>query len=84
MKSNAKSSITLPPAELRLVIELQGKLKAKSKVEVVRRGLLLLKETTERESLREAYRRASRATRSLLTEEMSELDALVAEGLEES
>jgi hypothetical protein len=84
MKSNAKSSITLPPAELRLVIELQAKLKAKSKVEVVRRGLLLLKETTERENLREAYRRASLATRGLLTEEMSELDALVAEGLEES
>ena len=38
MKRNGKSSITLPPAELRLVLELQTRLKAKSKVEVVRRG----------------------------------------------
>jgi hypothetical protein len=83
MKSNAKSSITLPPAELRLVVELQSKLKAKSKVEVVRRGLLLLKEATERDTLRDAYRRASLATRGALTDDLAELEALVAEGLEE-
>ena len=83
MKGVAKSSITLPPAELRLVLELQSRLKAKSKVEVVRRGLLLLKETTERESLREAYRRASLATRGMLRDELAELDALVAEGLDD-
>ena len=83
MKGVAKSSITLPPAELRLVLELQARLKAKSKVEVVRRGLLLLKETTERESLREAYRRASSATRGMLSDELAELDALVAEGLDD-
>jgi hypothetical protein len=39
MKSNTKSSITLPAKELKLVLALQTKLKAKSKVEVVRRSL---------------------------------------------
>lgn len=82
MKDNAKSSITLPPAELKLVTTLQAKLKAKSKVEVVRRGLLLLKEVTERETLRDAYRRASEATRGSLTD-LRELDKLAAEGLDE-
>ena len=82
MKSHTKSSITLPPEELRLVVSLQAKLRAKSKVEVVRRGLRLLLETTERERLREAYRRASAATRRSLAKEMSELDPLVGEGLE--
>lgn len=84
MKSNTKSSITLPPEELRLVLSLQAKLKAKSKVEVVRRGLRLLQEVTERELLREAYRRASLATRDSLAYEIEELDSLVAEGLDET
>jgi hypothetical protein len=81
MSSNTKSSITLPAEELRLVLALQVKLKAKSKVEVVRRGLRLLRDVTEREALREAYRRASRATRASLAHEMEELDHLAAEGL---
>jgi hypothetical protein len=34
----------------------------KSNVEVVRRGLRLLREDTDRRALREAYRKASRAT----------------------
>jgi hypothetical protein len=84
MKSNTKSSITLPAGELRLVIALQAKLKAKSKVEVVRRGLRLLQEATDRESLREAYRRASLETRGALALELKELDPLSAEGLDES
>ena len=83
MKSNAKSSITLPAEELKLVVALQTKLKAKTKVEVVRRGLYLLRDVTDRESLREAYRRASLATRSSLSKELPELDGLVAEGLDE-
>lgn len=83
MKSETKSSITLPPEELRLVIALQARLGAKTKVEVVRRGLRLLKETTDRESLREAYRRASAATRNSLLAELEELDHLTAEGLDE-
>jgi Arc/MetJ-type ribon-helix-helix transcriptional regulator len=81
MRSNTKSSITLPPEELRIVLALQAKLKAKSKVEVVRRGLRLLRDVTEREALREAYRRASRATRASLSRELRELDHLSAEGL---
>jgi hypothetical protein len=81
MRSNAKSSITLPPSELRMVLALQAKLGAKSKVEVVRRGLRLLHDVTERATLREAYRRASRATRASLARELAELDHLAAEGL---
>jgi Arc/MetJ-type ribon-helix-helix transcriptional regulator len=84
MRSNTKSSITLPPEELRVVLDLQAKLKAKSKVEVVRRGLRLLRDATEREALREAYRRASRATRASLTHEIQELDHLSVEGLPQS
>ena len=84
MKTNTKSSITLPPEELKLVLALQATLKAKSKVEVVRRGLRLLKETTDRERLREAYRRASLATRASVSEELREIDHLAAEGLDES
>jgi Arc/MetJ-type ribon-helix-helix transcriptional regulator len=83
MKRNAKSSITLPPKELKLVLELKAKLGAESKVEVVRRGLRLLKETTDRDSLREAYRSASLATRESLSKEIEELDHLAAEGLDD-
>lgn len=83
MKLNTKSSITLPSKELKLVLSLQARLKAKSKVEVVRRGLRLLDETTERARLREAYRRASLATRKSLREELKELDSLAGEGLDE-
>jgi hypothetical protein len=84
MKSNTKSSITLPPEELKVVLALQARLKARSKVEVVRRGLRLLREVTERDALREAYRRASRATRASLSHELRELDHLTTEGIEES
>ena len=83
MRLNTKSSITLPPNELKLVVSLQARLKARSKVEVVRRGLRMLDETTNRERMREAYRRASLATRKPLAEELKELDALAAEGLED-
>ena len=78
-----RASITLPPEELKLVVSLQARLKAKSKVEVVRRGLRLLQETTDRDRMREAYRRASLATRESLAKELEELDPLVGEGLEE-
>ncbi len=67
-----------------MVLALQAKLKAKSKVEVVRRGLRLLRDATEREALREAYRRASTATRTSLARELGELDHLSGEGLSES
>jgi hypothetical protein len=64
-------------------VALQKKLKAKSKVEVVRRGLQLLKESTDRESLRDGYRRASASTRASLRTELAELDHLSSEGLDE-
>ena len=82
MKSNIKSSITLPANELKLVVSLQARLKARSKVEVVRRGLKLLQEATEREALREAFRQASRATRAATLAELGELDDLASEGLD--
>jgi hypothetical protein len=53
----------------------------KSNVEVVRRGLRLLRDVTEREALREAYRHASRATRASLSRELNALDHLANEGL---
>ena len=83
MKSNIKSSITLPSEEFELVLELKAALQAKSNVEVVRQGLRLLKEATDRESLRQAYERASLAVRESAEEEIGELDSLVAEGLED-
>ena len=82
MKSNAKSSITLPPEEVRLVHSLKSRLKLKSNVEVVRRGLRLLQETTERRMLKEAYRAASRATRQSTAQEIADLDHLADEGLD--
>ena len=82
MKKNVKSSITLPPEERRLVEALRKKLKAKSKVDVVRQGLRLLKANTDRASLREAYRNASADMRKSLKSEMVELDHLVGEGID--
>ena len=69
---------------LRLVESLQKRLRAKSKVEVVRRGLQLLKETTDREALKRAYADAARAVRESTKAELAELDHLAGEGLDES
>jgi len=66
-----------------MVEALQTKLGAKTKVEVVRLGLKLLKEATDRASLRSAYRKASAATRGDLTAELRELDTLIADGLDD-
>jgi Arc/MetJ-type ribon-helix-helix transcriptional regulator len=82
MKSNAKSSITLPPAEVKLVRDLKKKLQAKSNVEVVRRGLKLLKEQTDRDLLRRAYESASHQVADALRDELDELDHLAGEGLD--
>lgn len=81
MKSNAKSSITLPAEELRLARSLEAKLEVRTNVEVVRRGLRLLEATTDRDELRETYRRASTAVRGVAREEMEELDRLSGERL---
>jgi hypothetical protein len=83
MKSNTKSSITLPAPELALVEGLRKKLRAKSKVDVVRRGLYLLRDSVDRESLRARYRDASRRVRASTREELVELDSLAYEGLDE-
>ena len=82
MKMNTKSSVTLPAEELELVNTLRKQLGLKSKVEVVRRGLRLLKETTDRDALRSAYEKAAAQVRDVTAQELDALDHLVAEGLE--
>jgi hypothetical protein len=82
MKNNTKSSITLPASELALVHDLMRTLKAKSKVEVIRRGLTLLKESTDRKSLRASFKAASVATQETLQRELDDLDVLTDEGLD--
>jgi len=82
MKSNAKSSITLPAEELKQVESLRKSLKAKSNVEVIRRGLALLSEQTHRQKLRAAYQNASAQTRESVIHEIQVLDRLSSEGLE--
>lgn len=82
MNANTKSSVTLPLAELRLVKSLKSQLKLKSNVEVVRRGLRLLKQSTDRETMRRLFEEASAATRATLRQELAELDHLSGEGLD--
>jgi len=82
MKQNTKSSITLPHEELLLVNSLKKRLGAKTKVEVIRRGLYLLRDTTEREALRRAYARAAQQVRDVTRTELEELDGLSSEGLD--
>lgn len=82
MKKNTKSSITLPPKELELVEGLVKSLGAKSKVEVIRRGLYLLKSQSDRAALKSAYAEASRKAGKALAEELEELDHLSGEGIE--
>ena len=82
MKTNTKSSITLPEEELELVERLQKSLKLKTKVEVVRQGLRLLEEHTDRKELRKAYAEASEQIKLSLQEELRELDHLSGEGIE--
>lgn len=81
MNSNVKSSITLPADDLRRVKRLKERLKLKSNVAVVRKGLRMLEEASDREALREEFRKASLATRRVLLEELNELDHLAGEGL---
>lgn len=84
MKSNtAKSSITLPKNELALVEGLRKRLRVKTKVEVVRRGLQLLRDSVERDLIRSKFAEASRAVRKSTVEELAELDELSSEGLDD-
>ena len=82
MKNNTKSSITLPAAELAVVEMLQKKLKIKKKVEVVRMGLKLLQESTDRESLRNEYRLAAKAVAPQMAQIMQDFDELTDENLD--
>lgn len=82
MKMNTKSSITLPAAEVRVVEHLQKRLRARTKVDVIRRALRLLQETTDRAELRRAFREASAACRKVTFKEIEELDHLTSEGLD--
>jgi hypothetical protein len=83
MKHNTKSSITLPLAEVALVDGLRKRLRAKTKVEVVRRGLYLLRDSVDRATLRAQYAEAARRVRKSTLAEVTELDALSFEGLDE-
>jgi hypothetical protein len=83
MKSNTKSSITLPPGELALVEGLRKRLRVKTKVEVVRRGLVMLRDSVERDALRAQYAAASQRVRKSTLREIAELDSLASEGLDE-
>jgi predicted RNA methylase len=82
MKNNTKSSITLPAAELAVVEMLQKKLKIKKKVEVVRMGLKLLQESTDRETLREEFRRAAEAVAPDMEEILRDFSHLDSENLD--
>lgn len=82
MKKDTKSSITLPRNEHAIVLSLMKKLGAKSKVEVIRRGLMLLKEQIDAETLREQFRQASEAVRNVNKKDYEDLDSLSSEGLE--
>lgn len=82
MKSSTKSSVTLPAEELKLVKRLKSQLRLKSNVEVVRRGLRLLQEATDRASIKAAYQSASEGVRGKNAPDLSELDRLADEGLD--
>jgi hypothetical protein len=77
------SRITLPANELALVEGLKKRLGAKSNVEVVRRGLKLLRDSVERDALRAQYADASRRVRKSTLAELPELDAFASEGLDD-
>lgn len=83
MQSNTKSSITLPAKELALVEGLRKRLRAKTKVEVVRKGLYLLRDSLDREMLRAKYAEASRLVRSATLAEMKDLEGVIEDGLDE-
>ena len=83
MKANARSSITLPAAEVALIERLKPRVGVTTNVAVVRRALRLLESTTDRDELRRAYRDASNITRQASAADLADLDHLTAEGLGE-
>jgi hypothetical protein len=82
MNPNTKSSVTLPRDTVLLIEKLQKRFNLKTKVDVVRKGLQLLDESSERSLLRERYRQAAYDVRTTTQAEVDELDHLSSEGLE--
>lgn len=84
MKSNTreKSSVTLAPSELVLLGDLKKRLGFKKNVEVIRAGLKLLKEQSDRVVLRKAFADAARKVRGSTEQALDALDHLSGEGLE--
>jgi hypothetical protein len=68
--------------EIAVVKKLCEKLKLKIKVLVTRWARILKKNDKKRESLRRAYRAASKAVNQSTREELDELDHLASENLE--
>ena len=83
MNYNTKSSVTLPRDTVVLIEKLQKRFNLKTKVDVVRKGLQLLDESSERNLLRESYREAAYKVRESTQMEIGELDHLSSEGLNE-
>ena len=81
MKNNIKSSITLPPSEMKLVLLLMKNLGIHTKVEVVRQGLNLLKETADRKFLEKEYAIAARKLKKATKKYVEEFDHLSGESL---
>lgn len=75
--------MTLPVEEVRRIERLQKRFRIRTKVEVVRRGLRLLEESSERDLLRELYKSASQAVRDSSQEAIDTMDHLASEGLDE-
>ena len=78
MKKNTKSSLTLPEKEFKEVQKLKKRLGAKSYVAVVRQSLDMLRDSLDREQLKEGYRLAAQKVRGT-----SDVAELASEGLSE-
>ena len=82
MKVNTKSSITLPADELKMVSILKKRMKIKTNVEVIRQGLFLLFQNTEKKLLQDQFTKASMMTRTHMKAELADLDHLTDENLD--
>lgn len=72
----AKSSFTLPPAEVSRVTRLKKRFKYKSNTAVIRHALEELERKTEREQIRRQFEAASRLVRETSQEVAGEFDSL--------
>jgi len=82
MKARAPIIIKLSAAELVEIARLKKILCVQSTIEIIRRGLKLLRDQTDRTQLRSAYREASLKVRKNTLIELEDLDDLTSEGLE--